>query len=78
MATADPSRVSRSRWWTPGRADWQVAASFSVGSICFALGALPGYASAVGVRGTNVTFAVGSVFPTSRSMTWRQVLPTTP
>lgn len=68
MATGDAARVSRTRWWTPGRADWQVAASFSVGSVCFALGALPGYASAVGVQGTNVTFAVGSVFFTTAAL----------
>lgn len=62
MATGDAAGATRTRWWTPGRADWQVAASFSLGSICFAVGALPGYASLVGVRADNVTFAVGSVF----------------
>jgi hypothetical protein len=62
MSTGDAAGVTRTRWWTPGRADWQVAASFSIGSVCFAVGALPGYASLVGVRADNVTFAIGSVF----------------
>ena len=50
------------RWWTPGRADWQVAVLFSIGSTCFALGALPGYASLVGLTADDATYAVGSVF----------------
>ena len=50
------------RWWTPGRADWQVAALFAIGSTCFMLGAFPGYASLVGAVADGVTYAVGSVF----------------
>lgn len=50
------------RWWTPGRADWQVAALFVVGSACFVLGATPGYASLVGVAADCWTYAIGSVF----------------
>src|SRR4051795_10237921 len=50
------------RWGTPGRADWQVAALFAIGSSCFMLGALPGYASLVGTVADGVTYAVGSVF----------------
>ncbi len=49
-------------WWAPGRADWQVAALFSIGSTCFALGALPGYASLVGLTADDATYAIGSVF----------------
>jgi hypothetical protein len=55
-------------WWTPGRADWQVAALFSIGSTCFALGALPGYASLVGISADDVTYAVGSVFFTAAAL----------
>jgi YrhK-like protein len=38
---------------------------FMVGSACFAIGAVPGYASLVGVDATGVTFFVGSIFFTS-------------
>jgi len=50
------------RWFTPGRADWQVAASFAVGSSCFILGATPGYAALVGATADGVTYFVGSIF----------------
>jgi hypothetical protein len=36
-----------------------------VGSACFALGAVPGWADLVGVTADNVTFFVGSIFFTS-------------
>lgn len=49
-------------WWAPGRADWQVAALFSIGATCFALGALPGYANVVGLTADDATYAIGSVF----------------
>jgi len=52
----------------PGRADWQVAALFIVGSACFALGALPGYASMVGTEADGVTYFVGSLFFTSAAL----------
>ena len=60
--------LERTRWWAPGRADWQVAALFVVGSACFALGALPGYASLVGARADGVTYFVGSIFFTSAAL----------
>ena len=50
------------RWWSPGRADWQVAALFMIGSACFALGSLPPYASRVGPAADGVTYFVGSLF----------------
>ncbi|GAA3806539.1 YrhK family protein [Cellulomonas soli] len=59
--TGDAAHV-RVRWWTPGRADWQVAALFALGSTCFVLGATPGYASLVGVQADCWTYAIGSVF----------------
>lgn len=35
---------------------------FAIGSLCFALGALPGYLDLVGEQADNVTYAVGAVF----------------
>ena len=45
---------------------WE-ARLFAVGSACFALGAVPGYASLVGAMADNVTYAIGSVFFTTAS-----------
>ncbi|MET0147273.1 MAG: hypothetical protein ABW328_21170 [Ilumatobacteraceae bacterium] len=45
--------------------DWWISVLFIVGSSLFALGAVPYYAEAVGLRLTAVTFFVGSVFFTS-------------
>ncbi|MGZ4730158.1 MAG: hypothetical protein ACXWB2_20785, partial [Acidimicrobiales bacterium] len=56
------------QWWQPGRSDWQVAALFIVGSSCFALGALPLYADAVGAAADGVTYFVGSIFFTSAAL----------
>lgn len=45
---------------------------FAIGSVCFALGALPGYASLVGTTADNATYALGSVFFTTASfIQWR-------
>ena len=67
--TSDPTPIpGRVRWWAPGRADWQVAALFVIGSACFALGALPGYAGLVGVQADNWTYAIGSVFFTGAAL----------
>lgn len=70
MAVSAPTRsIARGTdWWAPGRADWQVAALFSIGSMCFALGALPGYVALVGPTADNVTYAIGSVFFTSAAL----------
>jgi hypothetical protein len=40
-----------------------------VGSACFALGALPGYVSAVGAKPDGVTFFVGSLLFTAAAAT---------
>jgi YrhK-like protein len=56
---------SRTKWWAPNRTGWWIAALFIVGSACFALGALPLYASSVGARADGVTYFVGSLFFTS-------------
>ena len=47
------TRLTETRW----EARW-----FAIGSICFALGALPGYTQLVGVTADDATYAVGSVF----------------
>jgi hypothetical protein len=46
-------RVPRRTWWISGL--------FSVGSICFAVGALPAYLSRVSPRVDGLTFFVGSI-----------------
>jgi hypothetical protein len=46
---------------------WWIASLFSVGSICFAVGALPAYIGAVSSRVDGLTFFVGSIFFTSAS-----------
>ena len=62
-------------WWDPREADWWVAACFSVGSLCFVLGATPGYVALVGDSADGVTYFVGSLFFTSAA--WLQVLVST-
>ncbi len=59
---------TRTKWFEPTRSDWQVAALFIVGSSCFALGALPFYAAAVGPASDGVTYFVGSIFFTSAAL----------
>lgn len=38
------------------------ALGFAIGSLCFAIGALPGYLALVGDSADNITYAVGAVF----------------
>ena len=48
---------------------------FAVGSLLFALGAVPGYASAVGARWDSVTFFIGSLFFTAAGfLTYREAV----
>ncbi len=56
-----------SMWWAPRARDWWIAVLFAVGSLLFALGAVSGYASAVGARWDAVTFFIGSLFFTAAS-----------
>jgi hypothetical protein len=52
---------------------------FMVGSACFAIGALPGYVSLVGVGADGVTFFVGSIFFTSAAyLQYVEVVDTAP
>ena len=54
------------------REERREALLFAIGSVCFALGALPGYASLVGTTADNATYAIGSVFFTVASfIQWR-------
>src|SRR3954471_4232779 len=50
---------------SPRGRGWWIATLFIVGSSLFALGAVPPYANAVGLRATALTFFVGSLFFTS-------------
>ncbi|MGP0027015.1 MAG: hypothetical protein ACLPKE_27210 [Streptosporangiaceae bacterium] len=64
-----------STWWAPGALDWWIAVLFAVGSLLFALGAVPGYASAVGARWDAVTFFIGSLFFTAAGfLTYREAV----
>jgi hypothetical protein len=51
-----------SAWWAPTAIAWWIGILFAVGSICFALGALPPFATAVGTDADNLTYFVGSIF----------------
>jgi hypothetical protein len=51
-----------STWWAPRARGWWIAVLFAVGSLLFALGAVPGYAGAVGASWDAVTFFTGSLF----------------
>jgi hypothetical protein len=54
-----------STWWAPLARGWWIAVLFALGSLLFALGAIPGYASAAGASWDAVTFFTGSLFFTS-------------
>jgi hypothetical protein len=54
-------------YWAPDRLGWWIAALFAVGSFCFILGSVPGYASLVGFRPDAMTYFIGSIFFTSAS-----------
>lgn len=54
-----------STWWAPGAVAWWIGVLFMVGSLCFALGATPGYVDLVGAATDGVTFFVGSIFFTT-------------
>ena len=56
-----------STWWAPRALGWWMGVLFAVGSICFALGSFPPYATGVGTDADNLTFFVGSIFFTTAS-----------
>jgi hypothetical protein len=59
---------SGSTWWAPGAIAWWIGVLFAVGSVCFALGAMPGYVDEVGDTADAITFFVGSIFFTSAAL----------
>jgi hypothetical protein len=61
-----------STWWAPSAIGWWIGVLFAVGSALFAVGALPGFSSTVGLTADGVTFFVGSLFFTSAG--WLQYL----
>jgi hypothetical protein len=56
-----------STWWAPRARGWWIAVLFAIGSLLFALGSVPAYASAVGARWDSVTYFTGSLFFTRRA-----------
>ena len=67
--------VTGSTWWAPRARGWWIAVLFAIGSLLFALGAVPGYASAVGASWDAVTFFTGSLFFTGAGfLTYREAV----
>jgi hypothetical protein len=68
-----------STWWAPRARGWWIAVLFAIGSLLFALGAIPGYPSAVGAEWDNATFFIGSLFFTSAGfLTYREAVDAAP
>jgi hypothetical protein len=68
-----------STWWAPRARGWWIAVLFAIGSLLFARGAVPGYASAVGARWDTVTFFAGSLFFTAASfLSYREAVDASP
>ena len=68
-----------STWWAPTARGWWIAILFAIGSLLFAIGSVPGYASAVGTSGDAVTYFVGSLFFTSASfLSYREAVDAAP
>jgi hypothetical protein len=68
-----------STWWAPAARGWWIAILFAVGSLLFAIGSVPGYASAVGTSADAVTYFVGSLFFTSASfLSYREAVDAAP
>jgi hypothetical protein len=64
-----------STWWAPRARGWWIAVLFAIGSLLFALGAITGYASAVGASWDAVTFFTGSLFFTAAAfLTYREAV----
>ena len=68
-----------STWWAPRARGWWIAILFAIGSLLFALGSVPGYASAVGARWDTVTYFTGSLFFTAASfLSYREAVDASP
>jgi hypothetical protein len=55
----------RSALWAPRRVSWWIGILFAVGSTCFLVGPLPGFAAWAGAEADAWVFFVGSLFFTS-------------
>ena len=68
-----------STWWAPRARGWWIAILFAIGSLLFAVGSVPAYASAVGAIGDTVTYFVGSLFFTTASfLSYREAVDAAP
>jgi hypothetical protein len=68
-----------STWWAPDARGWWIAILFAIGSLLFAIGSVPGYASAAGAVGDTVTYFVGSLFFTTASfLSYREAVDAAP
>ena len=68
-----------STWWAPKARGWWIAILFAIGSILFAIGSVPGYASAAGAVGDTVTYFAGSLFFTAASfLSYREAVDAAP
>ena len=68
-----------STWWAPRARGWWIAILFAIGSLLFALGSVPGYASAAGAVGDTVTYFIGSLFFTTASfLSYREAVDAAP
>ncbi len=59
---------TNSTWWAPGAIGWWVGLLFALGSVCFAVGAAPGYVEWVGNPIDGMTFFIGSIFFTTAAL----------
>jgi hypothetical protein len=55
----------RHRKCDAGRLGRAIAINFIIGSLCFAVGSLPGYSSLVGSKADAITYFIGSIFFTT-------------
>ncbi len=60
-------RAGGSTWWAPRTIAWWIGVLFAIGSICFAVGSFPPYATAVGTNPDDLTYFIGSIFFTTAS-----------
>ena len=68
-----------STWWAPTARGWWIAVLFAVGSALFAVGAVQGYAAAVGATWDAVTFFAGSLFFTAAGfLSYREAVDAAP
>lgn len=58
-------RPAGSTWWAPSALGWWTGVLFALGSLCFALGALPVFATEVGAGDDSLTYFAGSLLFTS-------------